>query len=66
MKPWWKSRIVQLNAMAIILTAIESQLHIIQPYLSVNFYAAVAFALPPLNAFLRFLTTQPVSFWGQE
>lgn len=66
MKPWWKSKILQVNAAAVVLAAVESQLHIIQPFLPINFYAALAFTLPPINALLRFLTTQPVSFWGEE
>ncbi|MBI2278162.1 MAG: hypothetical protein HYU74_12480 [Dechloromonas sp.] len=66
MKPWWKSKIVQVNLAFVVLAAIETQLHFIQPYLPVDFYAAIAFALPPINAVLRFLTNQPISFWGQE
>lgn len=66
MKPWWQSKILWVNSAAVVLTAVESQLHIVQPYLPVDFFTAVAFTLPPINAFLRFLTTQPVSFWGQE
>lgn len=66
MKPWWKSRILRVNAAAVVLAAVESQLHIIQPLLPINFYAVLAFVLPPANALLRFLTTQPVSIRRKE
>lgn len=66
MKPWWKSKIVQVNLAFIVLAAIEQRLQVIQPYLPIDFYAAIAFVLPAINGVLRFLTTQPVSFWGQE
>lgn len=65
-KRWYRSKTVRVNLALLVLAAVESQLHIIQPLLPVNFYALMAFILPPVNAALRFLAQQPVSFWGEQ
>ena len=65
-KPWWQSRTIRLNVAVVVLAVAESQLNIIQPLLPVNFYAAVAFALPIINAAMRIITTQAVSMGGQS
>jgi hypothetical protein len=62
MKPWTRSKTLKFNALVLALAAAESQLHLIQPLLPVNFYAAVAFALPVINAALRVITTQALAF----
>lgn len=65
MKSWKLSRTLKVNAIALALAAAESQLHVIQPLLPVNFYAALAFALPVINAFLRVITRQALTFKGK-
>lgn len=62
MKSWKRSKTLVVNAVAVALVAAESQLHLIQPLLPVNFYAAVAFSLPVINAALRVVTTQALVF----
>lgn len=58
MKKWYQSKTLLLNAFAAGLLALEAASGILQPFLSVNFYAAVAVALPVINAVLRVVTTQ--------
>jgi hypothetical protein len=55
-----RSRTYWVNGVIFALTGIESQFHILQPILSVNFYLIVCFALPLINLWLRELTTTPV------
>ena len=64
-KPWYKSKIMRLNLLVVVLTVAESQLNILQPLLPVNFYALVAFALPVFNAALRVITSQALSLGGK-
>lgn len=59
-KPWWQSKTLWLNAIVLSLAAAEDHVGLLQPVLPVNFYQLVAFALPVLNAALRFLTTTGV------
>ncbi len=57
-KCWWKSRTLWVNAIAAALVALEASTGVLQPRLPVNLYAALAVALPVINAVLRVLTTQ--------
>lgn len=57
-KPLWNSRTLWLNAIAAGLLALEAGAGLLQPLLPVDVYAAVAIALPVLNAMLRVVTTQ--------
>jgi hypothetical protein len=59
-KPWWASRTLIVNAIALALAAAESQLQLLQAVLPVNVYALLAFVLPVLNAGLRLVTTTAV------
>lgn len=59
-KPWWKSRVLRLNAAAAALAALEANTGLLQPLLPVNFYEALVVALAVGNAVLRVITTQPV------
>lgn len=59
-KPWWASRTLIVNAVALALVAAESQLQLLQGVLPVNVYALLAFVLPVVNAGLRLVTTMPV------
>lgn len=61
-KPWWKSKIMWVNAGAAGLVALEVATAAMQPYLPVNFYLAMAVALPVVNAVLRVITTQALTF----
>lgn len=63
-KPWWKSRMLQVNALAAGLVALEAGTGLLQPVLPVNFYTAVAVALPVINAVLRVVTTQALTRRG--
>jgi len=56
-KPWWRSRVLLLNAAVLMLAAAESQVNVLQPLLPVNVYSLIAFVLPVLNAGLRFVTS---------
>ena len=60
MKPWYKSKTIATNAVVAALVALEAVFGLLQPYLPVDFYAAVAVGLPVLNAFLRIITTEGV------
>jgi len=57
-KPWWKSRVLRLNAAAAALAALEANTGLLQPLLPVNFYSTLAVALAVGNAALRVITTQ--------
>lgn len=59
-KPWWQSKTLWLNAIVLALAAAEDHVGLLQPVLPVNFYQLVAFALPVINAALRFLTNTGV------
>lgn len=56
-KPWFESRTLWLNALAAGLLTLEASTGALQPLLPVNVYAAVAIALPVLNAMLRVMTS---------
>ena len=60
-KPWWKSRMLQVNALAAGLVALEAGTGLLQSVLPVNFYTAVAVVLPVINAVLRVVTSQALS-----
>lgn len=60
-KPWWRSRTLLANALAAALVALEASTGLLQPYLPVNLYTAVAVALPVINAVLRVITTQALT-----
>lgn len=59
-KPYWQSRTLWINALAAGLLVLEASTGALQPLLPVNLYAALAVALPVINAMLRVLTTQGV------
>lgn len=57
-KPWTRSRMLWVNAVAAALVALEANTGLLQPLLPFNFYVAIAVALPVVNAFLRVVTSQ--------
>lgn len=57
-KPWYKSRTLWFNAIVAILIALETGLHIIQPYVPGNIYAWSLLLLIIVNAALRIITSQ--------
>lgn len=61
-KHWTESKILRVNTLAAVMVAVELQWEMMQPYLPVNFYTAVAFALPIINAVLRVVTTEALTF----
>jgi hypothetical protein len=60
-KPWWQSKTLIVNAVAAALVALQMGTGILQPYLPVNFYTALAVGLPIVNAILRVVTTQALA-----
>lgn len=64
---WWrKSRTLRVNAALAALMALEGVTGWLQPYLPVNFYVAMAVALPIVNAILRAITTQPLCLYNPQ
>lgn len=57
MKPWWKSKTLWINLLALMLAAAESQLNVLQGALPGGLFTWLAFALPVVNAALRFITS---------
>lgn len=64
-KPWWQSRTLILNAIAGALVAFEGVTGLLQPYLPVDFYTALAVSLPVVNAVLRVVTYRPLR-WSRD
>lgn len=60
-KPFWQSRTLLINAFAAALVALEAGTGMLQPFLPINFYTALAVGLPVINAVLRVVTTQGVT-----
>jgi hypothetical protein len=60
MKPWYRSKTILVNMTAAGLVALEAGFGLLQPHLPVNFYTALAVALPIINAMLRVITTEGV------
>lgn len=58
MKPWYKSKTLIVNAAVAMLVALESVSGLLQPFLPINLYTAVAVGLPVINALLRVVTTE--------
>ena len=61
MKKWYQSKTLIVNALVAVLVALESVSGLLQPYLPVDFYAAVAVGLPVINALLRVVTTEALA-----
>lgn len=59
-KPWWRSRVLRLNAAAAALAALEANTGLLQSLMPVNFYEVLAVLLAVGNAVLRVATTQPL------
>lgn len=57
-KPWYLSKTLWFNAICAALAALEANTGILQPFLPVNFYSALAVSLPIVNAVLRVITTK--------
>lgn len=66
MKAWYTSKTILLNALVAALVALEASTGLLQPFLPVNLYTAVAVGLPVINAILRVVTTQPVAFGARD
>jgi hypothetical protein len=65
-KAWWKSRTLQVNALALLLLGgldlAQQNIAQLHGLLTPNVYAGIAFALPIVNMFLRAITTQGIHF----
>ncbi len=57
-KPWYKSRTIWFNVIVAILIALETALHIVQPFIPGNIYAWSLLLLIIVNAGLRIITSQ--------
>ena len=57
LKPWWKSKTLWCNALALMLAAAELKLNVLQGALPGGLFTWLAFGLPVLNAALRLITT---------
>ena len=55
-KPWYRSRTLWFNAIALALAAAELQLNVLRGVLPGGVYAWLAFVLPVGNAALRLIT----------
>jgi hypothetical protein len=60
-KPWWKSKTLWFNALALMLATAEARLNVLQGALPGGLFTWLAFGLPVLNAALRFITTTGIS-----
>lgn len=60
-KPWWQSRVLWVNAIALGLAAAESRLQLLQGVLPLNAYELLAFVLPVANAVLRMVTSTAIA-----
>lgn len=59
-KEWKKSKTILLNALAVALATLESQLGIVRDNFGAEWYLALVVGLASVNAALRFVTSQPV------
>lgn len=59
-KAWYKSKSLWVNAVVAGLVALEAVTGLLQPYVGDAFYAAIAVALPIVNAMLRVITTEGI------
>lgn len=59
-KAWWKSKTLWVNAVVAALVALEAVTGLLKPYVGDAFYAAIAVALPIVNAMLRVITTEGI------
>ena len=59
-KRWFTSKTLIVNALAAALLALEGVTGILQPYMSVNFYVALAVSLPLINSVLRVVTNEGI------
>ena len=56
-KAFWKSKTLWFNGAALALATAETQLHFLSGILPATLYAGLAFAVPVVNAALRFCST---------
>lgn len=59
-KPWWKSKTLWFNAIALALAAAEAHLQLLKGLLPGGLFAWLAFVLPVGNAALRFITASAI------
>lgn len=60
-KPWWQSKTIWLNALALALAMAESRMGLLKGVLPVSAFEAVAFALPVLNVAVRYVTSAAIT-----
>lgn len=60
MKRWWKSKTLWLNTVSAFLIAVEASIGLISSKFGAEYYLLILGLLAAANAFLRFLTTQPI------
>lgn len=55
-KPWWQSKTIWFNVLALALAMAEANLGLLDGHISGNVYAWAAFGLPLINMALRVIT----------
>lgn len=60
MKPWYKSKTIWFNAIAMSLIAMEAVFHVLQPLLGPVIYPVALVAITAINGFLRVITSQGI------
>lgn len=55
-KPWWQSKVIWANLVALIVAALADNIDALQGHLPGSVYAWLCFLLPPINIVLRFVT----------
>jgi hypothetical protein len=60
------SRTFNVNVIAAVLLALEMQFGLLAPYLPERWHAFAALGLALVNAYLRVVTTQPVSLHRED
>jgi hypothetical protein len=63
---WYlRSKTLHVNALAAVLAALEAQWQLLSPYMPEHWHAWALVGLAMVNAYLRVITTQPVS-WRRD
>lgn len=59
-KVWWKSKTIQLQALASVVAFLAVNLEPLKPYMTPEVFGIFVVAMGALNVVLRFITTQAI------